>query len=361
MSDKTDVKKDVTGSAEVSATTESNIDYGHGVIVLPRAAAERFGTATKKDIMALMYCLAAAQGWSVEEAAAAFGTAAADDPASALSFWRGAGVISGPVGASDTPDRGGSAAKTDKPRRLKKPEASLPSYTTDELSEILERRAGSAAVIDECERMLGKMFSTSETAKVVGLMDYLGLDGEYIINLCAHCARIGRRSLRYVETTAFDLYDRGITDVEALDEHLRVIEESAKLEGKIRAMFGMDRARALTARERGFIDSWVGKFGYGLDIIGKAYEITVDSTGKASLPYANAILEAWNAAGLKTATDIDAYIASKNASDDKKTVPEGTSFNTDDFFEAALRRSYGTDEIPDIPSSTGTPARKQKK
>ena len=113
------------------------------------------------------------------------------------------------------------ACEIAKPQKLKKPEATLPTYTTEELSGILERRAETSAVIDECERMLGKMFSTSETAKVVGLIDYLGLDGEYIINLCAHCARIGKKSLRYVETVAFDLYDRGIISVEALDAHRR--------------------------------------------------------------------------------------------------------------------------------------------
>ena len=323
------------------------VNYGTGVLVLPQAAVAKFGSATKKDIMALLRRLAALQGWSDSAIAATFGTAADDTGDSTLPYWRGAGVIS-----DDTADDA-EARKPAKPQKLKKPEAALPTYTTEELSGILERRAETSAVIDECERMLGKMFSTSETAKVVGLIDYLGLDGEYIINLCAHCARIGKKSLRYVETVAFDLYDRGIISVEALDAHLRTIEESAKLEGKIRAMFGMDRDRALTTRERGFIDAWIGNFGYGLDEIGKAYEMTVKSTGKASLAYANAIMEAWNREGLKNSAEIDAYIAARSNEQSKKTVPEGTSFNTDEFFEAALRRSYGGDAAaPDIPVST---------
>ena len=53
------------------------------------------------------------------------------------------------------------------------------------------------------------------------------------------------------------------------------------------------------------------------------------------------ILENWYQAGLKSIEEIDA------AMDDYKkahesTMENGGSFNTDDFFEAALRRSYDT-------------------
>ena len=353
--------KDTNNKGGVSPSSRPKINFGNSVLVMPRAAAERFASATKKDIMALMYCLAESSGWSRDDAAAAFGTAAEDDPAAALAFWRGVGIFSSAdeqtaykLDKRDKKSDAGGSVGDAGTKKLKRPAATLPVYTTDELSDIIERRAGASEIIDECERMLGKMFTTSETAKVMGLMDYLGLDGEYIINLCAHCARVGRRSLRYVETVAFDLYDRGITDPESLDGYLRTAEEASKTEGKIRTMFGINRDRALTARERGFIDAWVGKFGYGMDVIGKAYEITADATGKASLPYANAILEAWNAAGLKNADDVDAYMTAKKGEAGQKSVPEGASFNTDDFFEAALRRSYGDGaEAPDIPSGKG--------
>ena len=359
MSEKTEIKNEVTVPNTTENTKSFDIDYGRGVIVLPRAAAEKFLSASKDDILSLMYAAAVSQGWSADAASEAFGKAVIEAPDEALSFWNGSGVIASASGAMSA--KTSREEKTAKPRKLKKPEAALPSYTTDELTEILERRAETSAGIDECERMLGKMFSTSETAKVVGLIDYLGLDGEYIINLCAHCARIDRKSQRYVEKTAFELYDRGITSVEALDEYRRIIEEATKLEGKIRSMFGMNLERALTARERGFIDAWVGKFGYGLDVIGKAYEITVDSTGKAALPYANAILESWNSAGLKTAEDVDAYIAAQKDTGAKKTAPDGTSFNTDDFFEAALRRSYGDTTAPVIPEGSAARQEKRKK
>ncbi len=335
---------------------DESVNYGRGVLVLPRAAAEKFRTATKKEILALLFRLACDQGWDRDAAAAAFAQSFETSDAE-LAFWRGAGVVSSAEN-TDGVVVSHAAESQSHGKKEKRPSPALPTYSTEEMTQILERRADSTAIIDECERMLGKMFSTSETSKILGLIDYLELDGEYIIDLCAHCARIGKKSLRYVEKVAFDLYDRGITDVEALDKHLRTIEMASQLEGRIRSMFGINPDRTLTVRERGFIDSWVGNFGYGIDEIGRAYELTVNAIGKESLPYANAIIETWNTAGLRNISDIDAYIASQKAeSVAAVTVPDGTSFNTDAFFEAALRRSYGDAAIPNqiSPSSSSMP------
>jgi len=51
--------------------------------------------------------------------------------------------------------------------------------------------------------------------------------------------------------------------------------------------------------------------------------------------YANAILENWYASGLKTVKDVEAQEEQRS-----KAVPSGSSFSTDSFFEAALKRSY---------------------
>ena len=86
--------KDTNNKGGVSPSSRPKINFGNSVLVMPRAAAERFASATKKDIMALMYCLAESSGWSRDDAAAAFGTAAEDDPDAALAFWRGVGIFS---------------------------------------------------------------------------------------------------------------------------------------------------------------------------------------------------------------------------------------------------------------------------
>ena len=88
----------------------------------------------------------------------------------------------------------------------------MPSYTTSELTAILEKRKDAAQLIDECQRVIGKIFNPHEIGVVLGLQDYLGLEGEYILILFDHCSRMGKKSLQYIKKRAFTLYDEGITE-----------------------------------------------------------------------------------------------------------------------------------------------------
>ena len=144
---------------------------------------------------------------------------------------------------------------------------------------------------------------------------------------------MGKKSLHYVEKTAFGLYDAGITTGDQLAEELRRREAAAEAEGKIRSLFGMGE-RAFTTKEKKFISAWINELGYSMEIIQRAYEIAADATGKSSMPYANSVLERWNAAGLRTLEDIE-------ASYEKGDAPKEGSFDTDSFFDAAVKRALG--------------------
>ena len=76
---------------------------------------------------------------------------------------------------------------------------------------------------------------------------------------------------------------------------------------------------------------------YGFDIIQMAYEITVNATTKPSIAYANTILERWYNEGYKTTKEIEQSIADYR----RKKATGSSSFEVDDFFEAALQRTYG--------------------
>ena len=63
------------------------------------------------------------------------------------------------------------------------------------------------------------------------------------------------------------------------------------------------------------------------------------------MPYANAILEKWNSEGLKTAEEIDTYLAKERAArEGASAVQLGSSFEVNDFFNAALERSFKENE-----------------
>ena len=84
------------------------------------------------------------------------------------------------------------------------------------------------------------------------------------------------------------------------------------------------------------LEAWTS-YGFGIEIVRRAYEITISSTNTPSIPYTNAILTRWSSEGWRTAEEIDAHLAEEAAQKNAPTL--GNSFETDDFFEAALQRS----------------------
>ena len=271
----------------------------------------------------------------------------------AIAFWLGRGILQDPaaalpVMASVTPEgtegRRRSTKKTETretggSRRLLRRADELPTYTTTELSDLLEKRAGVRAVVNEAQQILGKIFNTSEINILVGMLDYLGMGEECVLLLLTHCRRIGKTNLRAIEKYAYTLVDRDITDAAALEEEIRIAEELHSFEGEVRRMFGM-KSRALTGKEGKMLRAWV-TYGYDIEVVRRAYEKTVSATNEPSVLYANAIIERWHGEGLRTAEEIDAAEASSQAQKEPTTL--GNSFDTDDFFEAALKRSFGDD------------------
>lgn len=133
------------------------------------------------------------------------------------------------------------------------------------------------------------------------------------------------------------MMDEGIDTVGALKEKLKELDKLKENESFVRKLFGM-KSRALTAKEKKCITQWFGKLGYSREMVERAYEITVSATNEPSVPYANAILERWYAEGLKDLEDVDKAEAERIAQ--SGNTPQDGSFDTDDFFESALQRSY---------------------
>lgn len=339
-----------------SENKELLVNYGQGVIVIPEAVMGVVSSAKKNDIIVLLALLS---DKDASTASVAEKFAMSEEAVErAIAFWRGAGIITyGEEKKSEPVAETKEEKKTAKKGR-RGDLGSLPEYSSNEIAEMVENDRDVALMIDECERALGKIFRVGETAKILALRDYLGFSPEYISTLCEYCAGIGKTSVRYLETTAIALYDDGITDKAALEEHLRSVRAKHELETQIRSLFGMNMSRALTTKEKKFIDSWIGSFGYGIEVIKLAYEITVDKIQEPSLNYANAILESWNAKGLKTEDEVKAQI---DAEAEAKGEPAaGKSFDSTDFFEAALRRSYSdSGAVPDVPKTVPAPKKRK--
>ncbi len=111
--------------------------------------------------------------------------------------------------------------------------------------------------------------------------------------------------------------------------------------------------RILTEGEMDAMTKWRAEYRFRYEIIYHAYKITLESRGEYSLPYMDAILNKWHEQKLTTLDAIKAYEKGYKEDKKRKKTPNKTqtqdgSFETEDFFAAAVKRSLGDDFDPAI-------------
>ena len=317
-----------------------SMNYGTGVISLPARALEANAGLMDLRVLALLCArsdLAASYPDGIEELAQLAGCDAGAVRES-VAFWHGAGILSSESGAP--------MPKTS--RTIKVDRAlirdTVPEYSGEELARMTEESGDLKFLIDQCQSILGKMLSRTEIEKIAALNDYLRLEKEYILLLVQYCVRQGKKSIAYITKTAYNLFNEGIDDYPKLDAHIRRKERYYSVVGRLRSMMGIGE-RELTKKENTFIHAWIEDYTYPFEILQMAYQITVDSIGEVSFDYMGKILSTWFEMGVKTVEDAERAVEKrKNERAQNQNTPQGTggdfsSFNTDAFFEAALKRS----------------------
>ena len=371
------------------------LQYGTAVAAIPAATLAVMDRATQTDLRVLLILAADPTlltgdsfGTCVGSIAARLGCTPAQVETS-LSFWRGAGILNivgedqAPAAAAEispkeappkealskevtaqeppAPDAGKEEPRESKPPKLR-PADALPHYTSAELADLLESRREAADYLKECQNVWGKMFNVHEHNIILGLTDYLGLEWDYVLALLSYATKYYRerdnqgKSLAYVENMAFAFHKDGVVTEEALQSRFREMEKMASMEYKLRQLFGMGDG-ALTPTQKKHFSTWVYDYHYDMDIIRIAYNRAVDNTGSTKITkimnYMNKALSAWNDENLRTPEQIEAADALFRAEreGEKNTKPQSGSFNTDDFFAAAVRRSLGEDFDPNSGAS----------
>ena len=345
--------------------TYIHINYGQKTVALPAVDPAILARATADDLRVLL-CLCAADvppsGESMDELCAAVGRLAgcgAMTAAASVAFWRGIGVLELSGTVADTkiaPPAKVTSQPVAENVTVRRSADQLPHYTTSELADLLEKRPEARENIDECHRIWGSLLNSQEINTILALSDYLGLEWDYILSLMARCVedmdKLGaRHSMRYVEKQALAYYDEDIRTLDALQDKFRALDKLRSTEGRLRTLFGMGE-RKLTPRETKYFSTWLHDFGYDYEIIELAYNVAVDAKGEPKMSYINSVLANWDKDGLRTPAAIEEAQLLFRADRDRKrvaakpkTAPVGEdgSFNTENFFEAAVRRSLGDD------------------
>ncbi len=342
--------------------------FRHSDNIIERAIAlPAFSEASAEDLrvlLALLKCTCDSDRDTLRE------TACCDDDELTLSlqFWRGAGLLSLTRAKKESAsDKTEQKEKTDerpeekkgaREKRALRSEDKLFEADAATLAEIIKRKK-LQTLIDACQQTVGKILNTTEINIIVGLHDQLSLEGEYILMLISYCYENNKSSMKYVEKVAFSLCDKGIMSAKALEAYLEERRKFASFEWQIKKMFGIGD-RDFTKKQEEYVSLWEREYKYGIEIVGIAYDITVDNINKVDFRYIDKILSGWNEKNLKTEREILEYeekerIARKEEKEKKSEVRASdkressrqnkssvgyNSFDVDDFFSKAVERSY---------------------
>ncbi len=304
---------------------------------------------------------------------------------SAVSYWREVGILTEEEGRPTesvitSPAMAAAEAAADdeerKERRLRPLRDPSPmERTAAENAAIIEEK-GLSPFIDACEQTVGRQFNAKEINALLDIEEEFPFSHEYLLTLISYtCRRARKFSFGYLYKVAVSMMENDCLTPEALNAHIAAEERFASEEWKLRRLLGIGE-RKLGSRERTAFVRWTGELAYGEEIVGIAYDITVNQTGKVSIPYMDKLLSRFHAAGCRTVTDVEAFLEKDRAEHDARrlsrhtgtgkgektekdhsfrtgvskddlSATRGTSFDTQDYLSAALRRSYGDDGTED--------------
>ncbi len=209
----------------------------------------------------------------------------------------------------------------------------LPEYTAADIKQEIENGSVFAALVQEIQKRLGKMLSSSDLIKLFGIYDYLGMPPEVILQLVTYCIHENKRpdgsaripTLRYIEKAAYTWEREGILSLELAEQYIKTLEEKRSLIGRIKRVLQIN-GRALSSSERKYIESWITR-GFSPGAIELAYDRTVLKTGKLAWSYMDSIIGSWHSKGLYTADEIQAKDGKGTSAAKKKneTKPSGAS------------------------------------
>jgi len=195
-----------------------------------------------------------------------------------------------PVQKEAVPDSGGATQTPGSFRR---------KLTPRQINELSREDNNIAFLLQESQMILGKPLTPVATDTITALYSYYGMRPEVILMLLQYCVAQNKDNMRYVEKVAAGWIEAGIDTHEKAEREIVNADSRGKLENIIRRLFGI-HDRTLITSEREYINSWKDQ-GLSVELIGIAYERTIEQKGKLSFAYINGILQNWKSKGIASA------------------------------------------------------------
>lgn len=171
--------------------------------------------------------------------------------------------------------------------------------SNEEIAALSKKDSQISALVQEAQNVLGAPLSPSATEMLVSLYSYGGLPVEMILMVMQYCVSIDKKSMRYIETTAYDWIDRGIDTFERAEQHIKEVTCAGENEKAVRKAFDIT-SRGLTAKEKEYAKKWLEEYGFSIPMISLARERALDAGASRPFAYCDSILSDWAKKGIKT-------------------------------------------------------------
>lgn len=197
------------------------------------------------------------------------------------------------------------------------------------------------------EQYLESPLKPSDIQLILYLYDSIGFSAELIMYLYEYCISRNKRHCSFIESVALSWAAQGITTVE--EAETANTQYNSNYNAVIKA-FGL--YRALGAVEKNYVDKWLTKYGFEINIIIEACNRTLLGTQKADFKYADKILQSWHQNQVKRPEDIkkldSQFNAIKNAKQNTAATHEAPAKSANNRFHAFPQRNYSKEEYQDI-------------
>lgn len=269
-------------------------DALNGVFLVPRAVEKYLKTANATELKVILYIFSKGGNIGTYADISKDLSLSENEVSSAVSFWRGAGIIKECENINPT-----ITVKSETPVSQKSA-----SYSSAELASAINANDDVRSLLNFASQKIGKVLTPSEQAAIYSLVDVFSMKCDLVMGIIEYCVSEGHASARYIERAGAKMYtDDGIDSFKKLEEYLRRKKAAKSYEEKVRRIIGA-QGRAFTKKETEIVESF-SRNGISEDLICAAYERTVNSISKPSLQYMAKIIEKWHEKGINSADELE--------------------------------------------------------
>lgn len=274
------------------------------VFLLPKKALKYVNNAKKSEIKVLMYLFANMDSFDVEKASQALNETY-DSVMSALSYWRGTGII------SETDDEDSNETVSDTEKVQFKNDASYTEeektaqkreekgYSTLEIADARKNDADFSYLVDYTEKVTGELMNSAKQGDLLYLYDSLGMACDVIMGIVAHCVSEDKKKIRYIVKTAEGIHNDGVRTGKELESYLTAKKNYKDFSTFVKKLIGAGD-RTFTPAEEKAVKKWESELHVSRELVEYAYERNVSLISRPSIPYMSKILEGWCSEGIDT-------------------------------------------------------------